>query len=131
MSKFLFPSNLSIVKEASHNVLESLSDLPLDAAKLFDLKLSFEEAMINAIKYGNREQHDLNVEVEILKHPDSVEIIITDQGKGFDYQNRPDPTADHNLEKRSGRGIFLINQLIDRVVYEKNGSCIHLIKNIG
>ena len=51
---------------------------------------------------------------------------IIDEGGGFDYNNVPDPTLPENLEKLSGRGVFLMRQLADEVVFEQNGSIVRL-----
>ena len=130
MAMLRFPADLKCVKEASKKVLDSLNDLKLDASTLFDIKLCFEEAFINAIKYGSKNNCRLTVEVEVLKKADNVEVIVRDQGAGFDYENQQDPTKEENLIKTSGRGVFLIKSLMDRVVFENNGSCLRMIKKI-
>ena len=125
-----FPKDLKFVKEASQKVLDSLSDLPLDSSTLFDIKLCFEEAFINAVKYSDKGDVGLTIDVEVQKRGDHVELIVRDHGKGFDYKNAQDPTREENLEKLGGRGIFLIKSLMDRVIFENNGSCLRMIKKI-
>lgn len=123
-----FPSDLKIVKKASLEILDNLKDLELDENTLFRIVLCSEEALINAIKYGNKNNKELPVEISLSKKPASIEIIVKDRGNGFDYKNLPDPTIEENLTKSSGRGIFLIKKLMDRVVFSHNGSCIKMIK---
>ncbi len=130
MSVFKFPGDLKYVKEASHKVLDFLSDLKLNAGVVFDIKLCFEEAFINAVKYGNKGDSRLTVDVEVIKHGDSIELVVRDHGEGFEFKKTSDPRQDENLLKTSGRGVFLIISLMDKVVYEKNGSCLRMIKNI-
>ena len=127
---FKFPADLKYVKYASKKVLDSLSDLKLEASILFDIKLCFEEAFINAIKYGSGNDPRLTVDVEVVRKQDNIEVVVRDQGKGFDYKNCKDPTKEENLAKTSGRGVFLIKSLMDRVIYENNGSCLRMIKRI-
>ena len=130
MALFKFPTDLKQIKEASKKVLDAFNDLKLNPSVLFDLKLCFEEALINAIKYGNKNDSRLSVDVEIIKRKDEVEIVVRDQGDGFDYEHGSDPTTDDNLAKTSGRGVFLIKHLMDKVIFERNGSCLRMIKKI-
>ena len=51
---------------------------------------------------------------------------IIDQGKGFDFMNLPDPTAPENLLKENGRGIFLMKNLADEVIFENNGKNVFI-----
>lgn len=130
MHKMNFPSDLKCVKDVSRKALESLKGLPLDASTLFDIKLCLEEAFINAVKYGNKNDSRLSVDVEVHTKGNSVELVVRDQGKGFDYNNAQDPTSKDNVGKPGGRGVFLIKSLMDRVVFENNGSCLRMVKKI-
>ena len=129
--KFLsYPSDLRIVKKASLEILDNLKDLKLDENDLFKIVLCSEEALINAIKYGNKSNKELPVEIRLSKKPNSIEITVKDKGEGFDYENVPDPTTDENLTKTSGRGLFLIKKLMDKIIFTNNGSQIKMIKYI-
>ena len=61
---------------------------------------------------------------------DRVQFFITDEGPGFDYYNLPDPTEPENLEKPTGRGIFLMKHLADQIIFSENGSMVELYFNI-
>ena len=52
--------------------------------------------------------------------------MIKDEGIGFDFRNLPDPTSPENLDKPSGRGVFLMNHLSDEVNFANNGSLVEL-----
>lgn len=130
MPTLRFPSDLKCVKEASGRILALLKGLELNSSTLFDIRLCFEEAMINAICYGNKENPELTVDVEVDKKDDRIEIVIKDQGKGFDYANCQDPTTEENLIKPRGRGIFIIRKLMDQVFFEHKGSCLRMVKKI-
>ena len=128
MTVFNFPSDLKIVRKASLKILDCLKDLKLDEYTLFKIVLCSEEALINAIKYGNKNNKELPVEVSLSKNPNRIEITVKDKGKGFDYMNIPDPTTEENITKTSGRGLFLIKKLMDKVEFYNNGSRIKMIK---
>ena len=53
-------------------------------------------------------------------------LAIKDEGEGFDFNNLPDPTAPENLEKPTGRGVFLMKNLSDLVVFSDNGSVVEI-----
>ena len=129
--KFSFPSELKHLKNASQKVLDFLRNLKLPEAILFDIRLSFEEAFINAVKYGSRDDSRLSVDIEVVKKDSEVEVVVSDQGKGFDFEHSLDPTTEENRDKLNGRGVFLIKNLMDKVIFEKNGSCLRMIKKIN
>jgi serine/threonine-protein kinase RsbW len=93
-----------------------------------NILIAITEAANNAIIHGNK--CDENKTVEILYGIDergkNLTIIMKDEGPGFDYNNLPDPTDPANLEKTSGRGVFLIMQLADMVVFSDNGATIEM-----
>jgi serine/threonine-protein kinase RsbW len=110
--------------------IRELSAGGLDKDALFDIKLSLGEALVNAIKYGNKHAHALTVTVHTHVKKDSVMIEVKDQGKGFDFRTLQDPTKNENLTKGGGRGVFLIKKLMDKVEFLDNGSRVRMVKSI-
>ena len=55
-------------------------------------------------------------------------IVVRDPGPGFDPQAVPSPLLGQNVFESHGRGIYLINQLMDEVRFEKGGTEIHMKK---
>ena len=84
------------------------------------------EATNNAITDGNK--LDENKKVEIVFAIDDNKIILTvnDEGSGFDYKSLPDPTLQENIEKMSGRGVFLMAKLSDTIEFENKGSFVKM-----
>lgn len=80
------------------------------------------EATLNAIKHGNKEDASKFVDVLVELDDKEINFIVEDEGSGFDYENLPDPTDPENLEKVNGRGIFIIENLADKLSFENNGS---------
>ncbi len=130
LSQFRFPSDLTRVRQVSHEVLDRLKDLHLNSSVLFDIRLCFEEAFINAVKYGNKKNPNLTVDVDIKTDKDVVEIIVRDYGEGFDSSRYADPSKDKNLAKPGGKGVYLIKKLMDEAVYKDGGRCLHMKKFI-
>jgi len=82
------------------------------------------------MKYGNKLQPDLPVEITYNIDNDILKVTISDQGQGFDYKNLPDPTLEENLQELKGRGVYLIRRLMDEVFYNDAGNQINMIKNL-
>ena len=94
----------------------------------FAIKLAVEEALNNAIKHGNQHDPHKTVEVRYDISDEKAVIVITDQGKGFSLVSVPDPTADENLEKPSGRGLMLMRAYMDEVQHNEAGNQVYMMK---
>jgi serine/threonine-protein kinase RsbW len=88
------------------------------------------EAVNNSIVHGNKFDINKTVDVSVQISNSAIHIYVKDQGPGFDYEDVPDPTKPENLENVSGRGVFLMRNLADNIIFEKKGSHIELVFNI-
>lgn len=129
--KFQVPSDLSQVRAASEKVLSLLKPFSLGEAKLFDIKLCLEEALINAMKYGNRLKADVPVDLSVECDDREVRIRIDDRGEGFDVKSLPDCTQGEDAMRGHGRGVFLIHQLMDKVQYNEKGNSLLMVKRLA
>jgi serine/threonine-protein kinase RsbW len=93
-----------------------------------NILISITEAANNAIIHGNKcdEKKEVTIEYGLDDRGKNLTFIVRDQGPGFDYNNLPDPTEPENLEKTHGRGVFLMMQLADMVVFSDNGASIEM-----
>ncbi len=91
-----------------------------------NILVSLTEAVNNAIIHGNCGDESKNVSIKLQKERDTLAIQVSDEGRGFDPQNVPDPTAPENITKCGGRGVFLIQQLSDTVLFRNNGSTVEM-----
>ena len=91
-----------------------------------NILIAITEAVNNAITHGNQLDLSKKVCLNIIGNPEEIEFIIEDEGMGFDYTTVPDPTLPENLEKLSGRGIYLMRNLADEISFENNGRKIVL-----
>ncbi|MCI0708046.1 MAG: ATP-binding protein [Ignavibacteriae bacterium] len=127
---------VSTPKEIAH--VEQFLDQVNAAAKLDDgtfyrLLVASTEAVNNAIMHGNKSDPRKKVFLTILfKKHESLTVTIQDQGTGFNPENVPSPIDDSNLFKTSGRGVFLMKELMDEVNYSfgKEGSKVELVINL-
>lgn len=125
---FEIPSDPEFIRQASSEILDSLKDLDIDESTLFDIRLSLEEAIINAMKYGNNFNKDLPVSISYSLTADKLQITVRDRGKGFNHSSVPDPTLNNNILKQGGRGLYLIRNLMDEVKFNDSGNEIKMVK---
>jgi serine/threonine-protein kinase RsbW len=98
----------------------------LDEDLYGNIMIAVTEAVNNAIKHGCRANSEKSVSLTLTLTENAIKFKIEDEGVGFDYHNLPDPTAPENLEKPSGRGIFLMKHLADEVDFHDNGRVVEL-----
>ncbi len=110
------------------DILKQLEGVCANPDTLFDIRLSLEEALINAVKHGNKLDQSKKVLVRIEAVPEKVVIEVKDEGSGFDYRSIASPTSDENVLKLSGRGVFLIRNFMDEVSFLDKGSRVKMIK---
>jgi serine/threonine-protein kinase RsbW len=121
------------IPSISENIrmIESFIDNAKERFELDDdiygnIMIAVTEAVNNAIKHGNAGDKTKNVQLSLSLNDSLLKFIIRDEGRGFDFQNLPDPTAPENLEKIGGRGIFLMKHLSDQVEFRENGRVVEL-----
>jgi serine/threonine-protein kinase RsbW len=120
-------SNFLAGREVQQKILDEVDRLGFNANNAFAIKLALEEALINAIKHGNKLDPAKHVIIEARVTPALVEIVIEDEGAGFDRSKIPDPLADENLEKCSGRGILLIESYMSEAEWTKGGRRLRMV----
>jgi serine/threonine-protein kinase RsbW len=91
-----------------------------------NIMIAVTEAVNNAIKHGNASDKSKNVSLSLALDESVIKFIVKDEGRGFNYENLPDPTAPENLEKIGGRGIFLMRHLSDEVKFREEGRVVEL-----
>ena len=96
---------------------DALERLGLDDDSRHWVGIAIREAVANAIKHGNQQDPDKQVEVELAIADSEAIIRVVDQGEGFDPQEVGDPLAPENLLKPNGRGIFYMKSFMDGIEY--------------
>lgn len=93
-----------------------------------NILISLTEAANNAIIHGNGSDPSKTVTItaDLDARGKALSFTVTDQGKGFDHNNLADPTAPENIDQPCGRGVFLMMQLADMVVFSNHGSTVEM-----
>ena len=93
------------------------------------IELALTEALANAVVHGAKSDPSKIIECDVACDSDhGMLIIVRDPGPGFDPSKIADPCHGENIYSNHGRGIYLINQLMDEVQFHKNGTEIHMLK---
>jgi len=122
------PSDLGAAQQAEDELLEEVARYGYTEASTFAIKLAVEEALNNAIKHGNGFDGSKKVELTFDVSDERAVVSVTDQGEGFVPDRLPDPTADENLEKPTGRGVMLMRAYMDDVRFNDKGNQVQLTK---
>ena len=96
-----------------------------------EVEIALREALANAIIHGNHENPRKHVHVRFRCNPDEVSIAVKDEGRGFDINEMPDPTAPENIGSGHGRGIYLMKAFMDEVRFDEGGVVVHMRKRAG
>lgn len=122
------PSELDAAERIQDRIIALVEEHGYTARDVFGMRLALEEAIVNAIKHGNRMDADKSVRIQCEVDQSRVYVRVEDQGPGFDPEEIPDPTAAENLEKPGGRGIMLMRAFMTRVEYQGRGNAVELEK---
>jgi len=121
------PGDVNAISPVVGKVMAIVTEMGCAAGREFEIELALREALANAIEHGSG--HDPSKEIQCCvacDHERGMLIIVRDPGPGFDPASIPSPIVGKNLFSTGGRGIYLINQLMDEVRYEKGGTEIHM-----
>jgi len=95
---------------------------------LFRVRLALEEAIVNAHKHGHEGDWTRPIVVDYHVSADGVVAEVEDQGAGFDPAEVADPLAPENLERSTGRGLFLMRTYMTGVCHNERGNRVCLCK---
>lgn len=117
------PRNIEVVESFVQKITENYN---LGPSQSGNLRLSITEAFNNAIIHGNKEDRTKSVSIELFSQKDAIAVRISDEGRGFDYNNVPDPTLPENICKCGGRGVFLMRRCADKISFCNNGRTVEM-----
>lgn len=106
-------STLESVDSAEEAVLRAAQQIGFDEDDMHKIGMSVRESMVNAVVHGNRYNARKKVWLSIAQTPQRLEVVIGDEGEGFNMDTLPDPLAEENLLRHSGRGLLLIQAFMD------------------
>src|SRR5882757_11490422 len=124
------PSKIQAISPTVDRLMRLIERSQCISGNEFDVELALREALGNAVVHGNQEDPEKKVHIRCRCGPGKgISIIVTDQGKGFDFGKvlangvTAAPPAAH------GHGIPLIEAYMDDVHFARGGSEVHMSKH--
>jgi len=130
----LLDSALESVDRAEELVVDVAKKAGINEDDALSLGMAIRECTVNAVVHGNRYNLNKKVHLTITRTPERVVIKIADEGEGFELEQLPDPVAEENLLRHSGRGIFIIRAFTDDFHVRRlcpSGTEVTLVKNVA
>jgi len=111
------------------SVMDVVREMKCAPGREDDIELALTEALANAVVHGAKNDPSKIIECDVACDQNhGMLIVVRDPGPGFDPTKIADPCQGENIYSNHGRGIYLINQLMDEVQFHKNGTEIHMLK---
>jgi serine/threonine-protein kinase RsbW len=120
--KFKIESNISNLRIVENEIDEISTEIGFNQDNYGKILVSTLEAVNNAIVHGNKKDESKRVEIEISFKRNILTISVADEGTGFKPKDIPDPTKPENIESLSGRGVFLMSKLADKIEFNETGN---------
>lgn len=109
-------------------VCEQMESRNWEASEVFAMRLALSEALQNAVEHGNKRVVEKKVRLYVELNDSKALACVSDEGKGFNFGDIPDPTLEENICKECGRGLYLIRNLMTNVWHNKSGNVIYMEK---
>jgi len=126
--EFELPSDLALMNGVLEYLQERVAKLGLIRPERSNLFVALDEAFVNAVKHGNKNDLTKMVKITAELSPNEAAFTVEDQGEGFDIREIPNPCDPENLFRTSGRGVLLIYNIMDEVEYNAQGNRVKMIK---
>ncbi len=122
------PSAFAPARQVEDRILAHCRRLAYTDRDLFALKLAIEEALTNAVRHGNQLDPHKSIHIKYRITPHRADVVVEDEGGGFNPAALPDPTRNCRLSCAGGRGILLMRAFMNSVVYNAAGNGVTLTK---
>ena len=120
-------AEFSEVPPVVERVMDVVRSMQCSEGKEAEIQISLSEALINAIDHGCGQDPEKEVQLCVAcDESRGMLLVVRDPGEGFDPESIPNPSVGLNIYQERGRGIYLINQLMDEVHYENGGTTIRM-----
>src|SRR5262249_29300957 len=126
--ELVIPSDPAEAQRVHEEIERALRQNQFEEREIFSIRLALEEALVNAIKHGNQLDRSKQVHIAYHVNPERFDIRISDEVKGFDPEDVPDPMDVENLERPSGRGLLLMRHYMTEVAFHPPGNALSMSK---
>jgi len=116
--KLELPSRCDVLERVDELTLLHAVEAGFDEHAAMEIAIAAIEAATNAIVHGNERREAAPFSVQYTWEPGTIEIVVHDEGKGFDLSCVIDPTDPEHCMETSGRGIFIMREVMDSVEFD-------------
>ncbi|MGD9898275.1 MAG: ATP-binding protein [Calditrichaceae bacterium] len=124
---YIFPSSIEYLEKIEAISEKIAAKAGMDESASDDLSIAVTELVNNAIHHGNKDDKSKKVTVTFFPGKKQIKVSISDEGNGFNPSKVKDPVAPENLLAESGRGIYLVEALMDDLKINLTGSGTEII----
>jgi serine/threonine-protein kinase RsbW len=126
---FWLPSKIEAISPTVDRLMQQIERSQCVPGKEFDVELALREAVGNAVVHGNQEDPGKKVHIRCRCAPGAgISIVVTDQGKGFDFGKLASNGLTPDSASAHGHGIQLMKAYMDDVHFARGGSQVHMRK---
>jgi len=123
------PADPSAIPRIADGVTALLRGKRWGDEDIMAVELAVQEAIANAVRHGCKGDRTKQIQCCVsVDAAGEIVIVVRDPGQGFDPDKVPNPLGAENIFKPSGRGVFLINGLMDQVTYADGGREVQMRK---
>ena len=129
MLEMIIPGDVEAVAPAVNRIMKQVQEVGCIEGHEFEVEVALLEALANAVEHGCQGDIEKTVSVRVVCHSEhGLLVIVRDPGKGFEPERLPSPVEGENLFRTHGRGVWLINSLMDAVKYDRGGTEVRMHK---
>jgi two-component system, OmpR family, response regulator len=135
-------SEITLLKDLNNFLMNVCQTTPLSSEQIMQLRQAVMEMAHNAIEWGNQHQSERPVKITYRIHEDHLEIVVRDQGSGFDRGDLPhaaipdDPFTHLDVREKlglraGGFGLLICQGMVDEMRYNDLGNEVTLVKRFA
>ena len=121
-------STRDAIIEFTEKFIQEIEDNKIEGIDQFELTMILDELLINAAEHGNKFDTEKKVHIKYALKPYKIELIVTDEGKGFDWEKTFREKEKITLYHKRGRGIQIVKKLVEILEYSNKGKTCRMVK---
>ena len=123
------PSKIEALSPTVDRLMRLIERLQCVPGTAFEIELALREALANAVVHGNEERSEKKVHIRCRCEPGKgILIVVTDEGKGFDFEKIFDERRTSDPADAHGHGIQLMKAYMDDIHFARGGTEVRMRK---
>ncbi len=122
----IIKSDLSEIKRVEQFLFRIFEKKMIPQKYFNKVFLCISEAVVNAIEHGNKGDIEKDVVITIECDLSCLNVVVHDEGNGFNYCKVKDPTRSDNLMNEGGRGIYIMKSICSELSFRNDGKSVEI-----